>query len=227
MATNTSTVQSLTTTSPVTSRLSLAGTTLFVVLLTALHLIKPELDPSWHFISEYAIGDFGWIMVIAFFALALSYVMLSIALRPYLRTVVGRIGLILLLVSAAGLTLAGVFTTDPIMASPDELTTQGSLHNIGGTLGIAMPFAVLSVSLGLVHNQAWASARRLLFLTTALVLFAFLFAFFSLGVMLSQNGGSFGPDVLVGWPNRIEMLAYCVWLLVVAGNASRVTRSSP
>lgn len=44
------------------ARLSFAAAATFVVLLAALHLIKPELDPSWGFISEYAIGDNGWIM---------------------------------------------------------------------------------------------------------------------------------------------------------------------
>ena len=52
--------------------LAFAGTATLVVLLAALHFIKPELDPSWHFISEYAIGDYGWMMVVAFLSLALS-----------------------------------------------------------------------------------------------------------------------------------------------------------
>jgi len=39
------------------------------------------------------------------------------------------------------LTIAAIFTTDPITASKDAVTTEGSLHNLGGTLGIAMPFA--------------------------------------------------------------------------------------
>jgi hypothetical protein len=45
---------------------SFAGAAAFVVLLAVLHLIKPGLDPSWRFISEYAIGDYGWMMVLAF-----------------------------------------------------------------------------------------------------------------------------------------------------------------
>jgi hypothetical protein len=40
--------------------------------------------------------------------------------------------------------------------------------------------------------------------------------------MVSQSGGKFGPDVLVGWPNRFEILAYSVWLMVVARQAIRV-----
>jgi hypothetical protein len=40
--------------------------------------------------------------------------------------------------------------------------------------------------------------------------------------MGSQSGGKFGPEVLVGWPNRIEVIACSVWLMVVAWQAIRV-----
>jgi hypothetical protein len=75
------------------ARLSFAGAATFALLLAALHFIKPELDPSWHFISEYAIGEYGWIMVLAFLSLALAYVSLLVAIRSQLRTIAGRIGL--------------------------------------------------------------------------------------------------------------------------------------
>jgi hypothetical protein len=63
MAKNTARV--VTAISPTAAHLSFAGAATFAILLAALHFIKPELDPSWHFISEYAIGDYGWIMVLA------------------------------------------------------------------------------------------------------------------------------------------------------------------
>jgi hypothetical protein len=194
-----------------------------VVLLAALHFIKPELDPLWHFISEYAIGDYGWIMVLAFLSLALGYVTLFLAIRSQTRTIVGRIRLVLLLVSAPGLTIAAVFTTDPITASKGAATTEGSLHYLGGTLGIAIPFAVALIGWRLARNPAWSSAKRPLWWATGLALVvAFLVSFVSVGVMVSQSGGEFGPAVLVGWPNRIEIVAYSAWLMVVAWQAIRV-----
>jgi Protein of unknown function (DUF998) len=204
------------------ARLSFASTATFVVLLAALHFIKPELDPSWHFISEYAIGDYGWIMVLAFLSLALGYVAFFVAIESQIRTIVGRIGLALLMVSALGLTIAAIFTTDPITVSKDAVTTEGSLHNLGGTLGIAMPFAAGLVGWNLARNPAWSSARQPLLWATGLALVAFLVSFVSVGVMVSQSGGKFGPEVLVGWPNRIEIVAYSVWLMTVAWQAIRV-----
>ena len=222
MAEDTAKAQSVAAVSSTAARLSFVAAATFVVLLAALHFIKPGLDPSWHFISEYAIGDYGWIMVLAFLSLASSYVSLFLALRSQLQTIAGRIGLAMLLVSALGLTLAAIFTTDPITVSANAVTTEGTLHNLGGTLGIAMPFAAVLIGWKLARNPAWSSARRPLLWATALALVAFLVSFVSLGVMVSWNGGEFGPDVLVGWPNRIETVAYSVWLMVVARQAIRV-----
>jgi hypothetical protein len=204
------------------ARLSFAGGATFVVLLAALHLIKPELDPSWHFISEYAIGDYGWMMVLAFLSFALGYVALFVAIRTQTRTIVGKIGLVLLLVSAVGLTIAAIFTTDPITVSENAVTTEGTLHNSGGTLGLAMPFAAALIGWKLARNPGWSSAKRPLLWATGLALVAFLVSFVSIGVLVSESDGKFGPDVLVGWPNRIEIMAYSVWLMVVAWQAIRV-----
>ena len=227
MTQGTITTRPVTAISQTAARLSLAGAAMFVVLLAALHLIKPELNPSWHFISEYAIGRHGWMMVLAFGSLAFSYVMLTVALRSQLRTIWGRIGLALLLVSAAGLAIAAIFTTDPITASKDAVTSEGRLHNLGGTLGIAMPVAAVLVGWSLARNQAWTSARRPLIWATALALLSFVVSFSSLTVLLSQHDGRFGPEVLVGWPNRLEVLAYSVWLLVVAWHAARLPQQRP
>ena len=202
--------------------LSFAGAATFVVLLAALHLTKPGLDPSWHFISEYAIGDYGWIMVLAFLSLALSYVGLFVAIRPQLRTIAGRIGLALLLVGSLDLAIAAVSTSDPITVSEDAVTTERTLHNFGGTLGIAQPFAAVLVAWKLVRNPAWSSAKRPLLWVTGLAFVAFVVSFVSLGVMVSQSGGEFGPDAPVGSSNRFEIVAYSVWLMVVARQAIRV-----
>jgi hypothetical protein len=222
MAEDTATARPVRTITPAAASLSFAGAATFVVLLAALHFIKPELDPSWHFISEYAIGEYGWIMVLAFLSLTLSYVSLFVAIRSQLRTIAGRIGLVLLVVSALGLIIAAIFTTDPITASEDAVTTEGTLHNLGGTLGMAMPFAAGLIGWKLARNPAWASARRPLLWATGLALVAFVVSFVFLGVMVSQSGGKFGPDVLVGWPNRFEVVAYSVWLMVVAWQALKL-----
>lgn len=187
-------------------------------------MIKPEIDPSWRFISEYAIGTYGWVMVLAFLSFALSYVALFMAIRSQLQTIGGRIGLASLLTSAAGLTIAAIFTTDPITTSHEALTTSGKPHDLGGTLGIGMSIAAAVVSWSLARSQAWSLARRSILGVAGLAVIGFLVSFVSLRAMLSQSSGTFGPEVLVGWPNRLEVLGYCVWLMVVAWHALQLSR---
>ena len=76
MAKDTATAGPVTAISQTASRLSFAAAVTFLVLLAALHLIKPELDPSWRMVSEYEIGRYGWVMMLVFLSLALSCVAL-------------------------------------------------------------------------------------------------------------------------------------------------------
>ena len=205
------------------ARLSFAAAATFLVLLAALHFIKPELDPSWRVISEYALGDYGWIMMLAFLSLALSCVSLFVAVRSQARTIGGKIGLAFLLVAAAGLIVAAVFTTDPITASRDELTTHGNLHGLGAALGTGFPIAATLIGFSLARNRAWSAARRSLLWSAGLTWIGFLMFALSMVVMFPDDG-KFGPDVLVGWPNRFMIVAYSVWLMVVAWRALQLSR---
>jgi hypothetical membrane protein len=193
----------------------------FVVLLAALHILEPEFDPSWRFISEYELGRYGWVMRLAFYSLAVSYIALTVAIHSQLRTFVGRIGLALLLISALGLAMAGTFKTDPITTDPDAATTSGMLHSIGGSLGIAMTFSAVLVSWRLARNPAWVSARRSL-LWSAGIAVACSAGFIVYLMTALPSNGKFGPGVFAGGIGRIEILAYSVWLMVVARQAITV-----
>ena len=197
------------------ARLSFGAAVGFVSLLADLHLLKPEIDPSWRFISEYELGDFGWMMQLAFFSLALSCASLGIAVLSQVLTIPGHIGLALLLLSAVGMTMGGVFVTDPITATGDLRTSHGRLHELGATLDV-VPFAALLINWSLSRNQAWLSTRRTLRWTAGLPLIGLVIFIVSMAIMLPHNGGKLGPTVLVGWPNRLMILAHCAWLMPVA-----------
>lgn len=71
---------------------AIVGAVTFVVRLALLHIIKPELDPTWRFVSEYALGTGGFLMTAEFLALAVACVSVVGMLWNQARTVVGRIG---------------------------------------------------------------------------------------------------------------------------------------
>jgi hypothetical protein len=72
-------------------------------LLASLIVLKPEIDPAWRFISRCAIGRHGWMMSLAFLALAASCVAAVITLWSQVK-LGGRIGDGFLLIGALGLT---------------------------------------------------------------------------------------------------------------------------
>src|SRR5579863_3952744 len=85
------------------------GTGIFLVILVVLHVVRPDLDPSWRFISEYELGPHGWLMHVAFVSLAVGTASVAIAVVSQARSIAGYLGVTQLLISAAGMTLAGVF----------------------------------------------------------------------------------------------------------------------
>jgi hypothetical protein len=192
------------------------------VLLLLLHIVKLELDPSWHFISEYEIGKHGWIMQAAFLALALGNVALFVAVRDFVTGLWGRLGSFLFVVGAFGLVLGGMFTTDAVNTAPDAATMSGKLHNLGGALGLAGFLGTLIYSAILLRNSSWSPLRRPLLLATTILILGFLVSFISIATIATQSGGVFGPDTPVGWPNRLGILAGCTWLMVVSWCAASI-----
>ena len=77
----------------------------------------------------------------------------------------------------------------------------------GGTLIVIIAVGVLCGSVYLILGTNMGA--RL----------GFLVAFVSIAALTARSGGVFGPDVPVGWPNRIGILAGCAWLLIVAREA--------
>jgi hypothetical membrane protein len=104
------------------STVSFVGAILSLLLIAALHALKPEFDPAWRFLSEYANGRFGWAMRLSFFSMAISCASLFLAVRGDVKTLAGNIGLAFLLAASVGLTMAGMFAMDLITTPPDQVT---------------------------------------------------------------------------------------------------------
>jgi len=201
-------------------RAILASAILFLVLLAALLVLKPEIDPAWRFISEYAIGRHGWMMTLAFLALAACCVATVIALWSQVR-LGGRIGTGFLLIGALGLTLAGIFTTDPITTPLDAQSTSSQLHGLGAILGDGVPIGATLITASLIRNKSWRRARWWMIGILAVIWIVYTWL-----IMSMPADGNFGPGVAVGWPSRLLMVSYCLWFIVTAWQALRLHRQT-
>ena len=206
------------------ARLAIVTIVSYQILLIVLIFVRPDLAPSWHAISEWAIGPYGWIMSGAFLISALSYAALFVMLKSQLHGSLGRLGLGILLICVIGATAVGIFTTDP-MPLHFPLSTRGTLHVIFGTSQLVLlPFAALLINLSLArNNEAWRSSRRVLLWTAGLPLFGFLgFAVYSAIFVFPLGPDAYGPGVNIGCPPRFAFLTYMLWVVILGWQATRL-----
>ncbi|MFM7077815.1 MAG: DUF998 domain-containing protein [Planctomycetaceae bacterium] len=211
---------------PDAATLAIAAVVAFLVMLAALHALRRDVDPSWHFISEYEIGRHGWVMRLAFLVLAAANLAVMAAVRPAVGGIAGSIGLALFFVGTVGTVLAGLFVSDAITTTPAMASPSGRMHNLGGSLGLAGIVGTWILSAALLRAESWRPARLSVAIATAIVTLGFLVAFVSIATLAARSGGVFGPDVPVGWPNRVGILSGCVWLVIVARDARRLGQRS-
>lgn len=201
--------------SQLAGRISFAGSAASLLLLAALHVLSPEFDPAWRMVSEYALGNYGWVLTLMFFAWALGCLALFFAIRSQVRTVGGKIGLGFLLVSATGMIMGGLFDVNH------------NLHGLAAMIGIpSLPIAAILISLSLARDPSWTPARGLLLWTAILTWVSLILMNVAVFTSFSPSTGEISPDSWVGWSNRFLVIAYDGWLMAVARRAVNGTRSA-
>ena len=211
-------------TSMLAARVSLIGAAAFLLLLGSLHFLKPDLDPSWHMISEYAIGPFGWIMQIAFLCMAAACAVLIVALFSQARGVVGRIGLVVLVFAAAGMVIAGINVTDPTGTSIAAMSGHGIMHAWGFQIGVPSLTSGLTLLTISLRRRVKASVRAALLWSTVTAWLSLVALGVVFAVLLPAHQGVIESGVVIGWPNRIYMVACAFWIIAVAWNTLQVKK---
>ena len=205
------------------ARLSIAASVGAIICLANLHILSPEFDPSWRMVSEYALGNYSWLLSLMFLAWAISSWVLAFAIWSQVKTIGGKIGLVFLITAGVGEAMASVFdVTHP-------------LHTVAAMIGIpSLPIAAMLISISINHIPAWNSAKKWLLWTanltwiswvlmTAAVIIMFK-EFSDAGVDMTAGAPTTLPSgviALVGWANRLLIIVYCVWVMTVAWLAIR------
>lgn len=181
---------------------------LFLVIVASLHFIKPQLKPSVHMISEYAMRPKGWIMRTAFFCIAVSCFSLALAIWPYIT----YIGSILLVIDGLAFAGAGAFVTDPLSAAMMDKTQSGNLHNIFSFIVIpSFPVMATVVGISMSGNGMWAPVQVWLPVLYSLTWVGFI------GFLGSAVYSARHPSTPVfGYFQRFMVLAYAGYLITIA-----------
>ncbi len=186
----------------------------FAALVALLHLVRSDLAPRGHVLSEYALGPTGWIMTLAFLALAASFVALLFALKPHLAGWCGRVGMVALAVAAVGATLGGLFVMDPVGTPMDQASTSAQLHNLGFMLGgPGTLLAATFVNWTLSRNATWRDSRRMLGGTASFVWLSMIAFFIAVSMLMSNPADG---DKWIGIWNRLLVLSWVMWVALLA-----------
>jgi hypothetical protein len=204
-----------------TARAGIGAAALAVTSLATLHILKPDVHPSRNMISLYALGRHGWVMALSFTAFAAATACLFAALVARVSSLLGDIGLAFLLLAAVGLAMAARFPMDPVSTPRAQMSFSGKMHGVSFLIGVPCQIlSVLLLSVALGTHTSYASP--LLFGLTAVI-------WISLGMMIAimvmvgpgKAPNPNGPERFLGLPNRLFMISYGMWLIVVAWPIAR------
>jgi len=175
-------------------------------------------------VSEYANGQYGWVLSLMFAAYGTSTLALAWAVRPRAVTWRARSGLVLLIGSGVGQLAAAGFDLN-----------QAALHELAGVLGIVgLPVGAMLLSPALTSRPPLARARKALLVAANLswlTIVLWIASFVPMIVTFQQVLGSLpttppaelpaGVIALVGWTNRLMLLTAWAWVATVAALALR------
>ena len=218
------------TASQIAARLSFGAAVTALVLLGTLHILSPEYAPSWRMVSEYANGGYGWVLSLMFASWAISAWALAYAIWPQVKTIGGKIGLVLLVIAGIGEAMGGLFDINH------------PLHGLAALIGIpTFPVAAMLISVSLSRTPPWSNVRKALLWIANLTWISVLLmagTFIIMIVTFTQVGGDITADAatvttlpsgviaLVGWANRFLVIIYNVWVMVVASRTAQGTSSN-
>lgn len=209
-------------TAPAPDHVRLLATIAFASALTgllslaALHVLKPDLDPTWRMISEYALGPFGWAMTLCFAAMALGCFSLVGALMARADRLRLKLGLIALAVAGLGLGMAAVYPMDPITVPPEQASFSGQMHGVAAVLGNPGFLAVaLLLGFPLSRRNPWRDGGTHVAGLSHLVWIGFIAMTAAVIHIVATEPDMTGIGI-VGIVNRMLMSAYCLWLMAVA-----------
>ncbi len=182
----------------ITQRVVFLCVAYFVIVLIVLHILEPEFDPRFRFMSEYALGDYGWLMTTTFFVLGLAAFVVAAGLRHvHQSSGSARIGFGLLAVGALFICLAGVF--------------KDSIPHLLASV-VVFPSIVMAVLL-LSWTFRQAAAWQTIYRATFFIALGMLAMFFSMVVDVGMPG----------LQQRVFIFLFLLWLSIVVHRLVRVT----
>ena len=144
---------------------SLLGIAVFAALVALLHLLESSYSPMTSTVSEYVLGQYGWVMTVAFFALAFGSAILTQTLQS--RHILNGVSLVGLWFWTLGTAIAGTFPTDP---GGNPTSWHGVTHGVAASVALfSLYVAEVSTGLRFVRSRAIPLPSRAMSASTGIV----------------------------------------------------------
>jgi hypothetical membrane protein len=197
---------------------------LFLGLVLLLHVIEADISPKWRTVSEYALGDFGWVMNGAFVVMGIGALLLAAALWRRLDSRSPRVGAALVAVWGICSVFSAFFPTDSSMDIASQNTTQtGNIHSALGGIGILSLLTGATVTALALRRRAPSAGARAVAWTTLASWVGFVVAFGT----AAQMGASGGPTPASWFGVGERLLLFTFWLWMVTTARQLVTDQNP
>jgi hypothetical protein len=185
--------------------LALMGITLFVMIVFALHFLRPDLNPISRPVSRYAVGPYSFLMATAFFSLGVGSLALVVGLYQGIAPAAR---------SSIGLTFLGLWGIGALISMIFRMDVEGALPTLAGTIhDISGPLMFLSLTLGVILvswrfrlDDRWRPYFRIAMMLWVLILVGFVATFLS---FITGSG-------LLGVIQRFTLTMMVSWMLLAA-----------
>jgi Protein of unknown function (DUF998) len=204
----------------IVGQLALATSILSLLCLLTLHFVSPEFQPSWRMISEYALGAHRWLITAFFVLWGVSSLLLAAILWPAMTNWWGLLGVVLLILSGVGEIMGGLFDV------------KHPWHGLAFGLGVpSLPIAALLIGYTLISIDPWSRHGFSILVSTHAAWISLILMAVAMGVMFAgfkKAGIPMDPNApppdrvpdgviaLGGYANRLLVLCYVGWLIVIA-----------
>lgn len=191
-----------------------------LLALFTLHVVSSEFKPNFRMVSEYALGNYKWLLTLFFFCWGLCSISSGFMLWTVVTTGWAKFGVLLFFVTGVGATMGGLFDV------------QHKLHGLSFGIGVPfMPIGALIVTYHLLKKAEWQNHSTTLLFSSHAIWISLIFMAVSMFLLFSSlkaTGILYGPDSpplstlpkgvigINGWANRLLVLCYILYPVLTA-----------
>jgi hypothetical protein len=201
--------------------ISIIGLVYLVIIIIAMHKLRPDYNPRSRYISEYAVGKYGQLATSSFVIYGLAILGIYLCLKTVLPfNVKANLGLTLIAIWGVAKVITGFFNVD---LKDKQMSLQGTVHSIASCIGVAaFVIGLIFLSINLAHTESTQSiaffTQIVAILASILVVLLFLGFLGDLALKYNHPVPSiiFLLHKLTGVTERLLLGISVVWLMIIA-----------